>query len=486
MTLANKQDSTKRNIIYQSIYHILTLILPFVTAPYIARVLGADQVGIYSYTYSTVYYFMMFALLGIDFYGNRMVARVREDQNALNKVFSGIFYSHLIPSAIAVAAYLVFCAFMPPVYRLICLIQLLYVLSEAMNINWLFAGLGKFKVTVTRNIVIKIITIAAIFLFVRTADDLLLYIIIMAVGSFVSQSAVWVVFYKYVRFVKVPVREVLSHIKPTAVLFISVIATNIYRMIGKTMLGSQDALGALGCFEYADKIVRMPLSLIIAIGSVMLSKTSNMLAKGDNDKAIQMMISTLRYITVFSSLIIFGLMAVSTDFSVLFFGAEYEYTGAILNVMACSLLFMAWTTVLRSQYFMPANKDRHYVISVWAGAVINVGLNLVLIPRYDAIGAAIASDISYFFVLATQLFFARKDVRVWELVKGSIAPFASGIVMYISIRLLRSVLSCNWVSLGVQIVLGTSVFGLLMLLYWLKTKDPVVIRFLRKVGLGSK
>lgn len=479
-------DSTKRSIAYQSTYQILKLILPFVTAPYISRVLGADQVGISSYTLSIVNYFTMIAMLGIEFYGNRMIARVRDDPQTLSRTFTEIFYSHLIPSAAAIIAYLIFCTQMSELYRLICLVQVLYVVADALNINWLFEGLGKFKITVTRNIIIKILTILAIFIFVRRADDLIIYIIIMAVGTLFSQSAVWVVFRKHTSFARVQLRNVLSHIMPMTVLFVSVIATNIYRMIGKTMLGNMGALEALGCYEYADKIVRMPLGIILAIGTVMLSKTSNMLAKGKDDKAVRLMKDTLRYITVFSVPIVFGLMAVGPDFSVLFFGAEYQYTGSIIGALAISLLFMAWITVLRTQYFMPANKDRSYVISVWAGAMINIVLNLLLIPHYSAIGAALASDAAYLFVLATQLFFARKDVCIVQLMKSSVFPLLSGLIMFISVRGLRTLLSCNWLSLGLQAMAGVFVFVVLILLYWIKTRDPLLVRLYPKLGISAK
>ena len=76
----------KKNFIYNTIYQILVLIIPLITAPYLSRVVGANGVGTYSYTYSIVYYFMMLTLLGLNNYGNRTIAKVRENKIALSKI----------------------------------------------------------------------------------------------------------------------------------------------------------------------------------------------------------------------------------------------------------------------------------------------------------------------------------------------------------------------------------------------------------------
>ena len=146
-------SSTKRNVIYQTAYQILALILPFITAPYVSRVLGSENVGIYSYTYTNVNYFMLAALLGIETYGTRTVSKVRNDKKLTNEAFSSIFYCHLIVSAVCLVVYLIYACFISkPIYRVFALIQTLYIIAEIFNINWFFFGMEQFKITVTRNI----------------------------------------------------------------------------------------------------------------------------------------------------------------------------------------------------------------------------------------------------------------------------------------------------------------------------------------------
>lgn len=476
-----KRSSTKKNIILQSVYQAAVMIIPFVTAPYISRVLGAEQVGIYSYTYSIVNYFMMFAMLGIDYYGNRTIAEVRDNQEKTNRVFSEVFLCHMIPSLMAVIIYLVYCFQMKGIYRTIAFIQVVYIIGELLNINWLFAGLAEFKITVYRNIFIKLLTVILIFSFVKSQNDLISYIVIMAVGTLLSQSAVWIVFRKYVKFVKVNIRDVVKHLKPMILLFVAVVATNIYRMIDKTMLGYMGHMESLGCYEYADKIIRLPLSVIIAIGAVMLSKTANMLAVDGEKKVIRLLRSTLKYITLLASLIIFGILLFGTDFSVLFLGRNYEETGLLLSILAISFLFMTWNSVLRTQYFMPNALDKFYVISVWIGAIVNIILNIILIGKYSSKGAAIATDISYFCVTMTQLFFARKVINLIEVIKENVVPFLCGAIASIPLLFIARIFPQNWISFIIQGCIYVFIFGIITIGYWSIIKDPIMVQIKKMI-----
>ena len=101
-------SNVKKNFIYNIMYQILVMILPLITAPYIARILGTEGVGIYSYTYSVAYYFVLFAMLGLNNYGNRQVAKVRDDKDKLSKTFISIYCMQLITSAIMIFCYIIY------------------------------------------------------------------------------------------------------------------------------------------------------------------------------------------------------------------------------------------------------------------------------------------------------------------------------------------------------------------------------------------
>lgn len=165
-------ESVKKNFIYNVVYQILLVILPLITAPYIARTLGATAVGIYSYTNSIAYYFILFAMLGISNYGNISIASVRDNKEKLNKTFSTIYQLQFILFILAIVIYCIYSIFFVSENNLIFILQIFYVASGLLDISWLFFGLEQFKLTVFRNVVIKVITLVAMFLFVKNPDDL--------------------------------------------------------------------------------------------------------------------------------------------------------------------------------------------------------------------------------------------------------------------------------------------------------------------------
>ena len=89
-------NSIKKNLLYNSIYQILLFLIPIITAPYISRVLGTRGIGLYSFNNSIAYYFVIFTMLGLNNYGNREVARTRDDKKKLSKSFFSIYGLSLI------------------------------------------------------------------------------------------------------------------------------------------------------------------------------------------------------------------------------------------------------------------------------------------------------------------------------------------------------------------------------------------------------
>ena len=189
--------SIKKNFFYNASYQVLALILPLITT----RIMGAENVGIYSYAYSIASYFGLFILLGLNNYGNRTIAGVRENKEKLSKTFWSIYAMQLLFGIMIVAIYLLYCTFIAQ-NRLMALIQLFYLISVMLDINWFFFGLEQFKLTVTRNTIIKVLTVTSILCFVKSVNDLYIYAMIMVIGPLISQLYLWLFLRKYISFSK--------------------------------------------------------------------------------------------------------------------------------------------------------------------------------------------------------------------------------------------------------------------------------------------
>ena len=289
-------NQVKKNFIYNIFYQVLILILPFITAPYLARVMGAEGVGVYSYSYSVVYYFLLFALLGINNYGNRSIAKVRDDKEKLSKTFISIYLLQITTTCIAMLCYTFYLLFIVKENAEIAQIQIIYLISTAFDVNWFFFGIEKFKLTVTRNTIIKIISVVLIFLFVKSRDDLIMYTLIMSISTLVSQLVLWPYIIKNIKKTNVEGKDIIKHIKPCIILFIPVLSFSIYKIMDKIMLGNMISMSEVGFYENAEKIITAPTSIITALGTVMMPKISNLISKNDQDEVKRYMKSSIEFV----------------------------------------------------------------------------------------------------------------------------------------------------------------------------------------------
>ena len=269
-------SSIKKNFSYNLVYQILNLVILLVTSPYIARVLGPDKSRIYSYTYSVANFFLLAAMLGVNNYGNRSIALIRDDKEKLSKTFSSIYVLQLLTSAISVTAYVIYLVWIIDANRTVALVQGVYLMSAAFDINWFFFGLEKFKLTVTRNMVIRILSLVGIFVFVKDQNDLILYTFVMAGSQLLSTLALWPYVRKLTKFQIKTWAEVALHIKPNLILFIPVLAISIYNVMDKIMLGIMSTDAQVGYYEYSERILQIPMAIINALGMVMLTRMSNL------------------------------------------------------------------------------------------------------------------------------------------------------------------------------------------------------------------
>ena len=456
----------KKNFIYNIIYQFLILILPLVTVPYVSRVLGAEKIGIYSYTYSIAYYFMILAMLGLNNYGNRTIAKARNDKNKLSKQFCSIYAFQLITSITMIIMYFLYIVIFDNKYRMIAFIQAMYVVSSVFDINWFFFGIEKFKLTITRNTLIKFLSLILIILFVKTQNDIWKYTAILSGSTLVSNIVLFSFLRKYIKICKVSKEDVLKHLKPNLVLFLPVIAVSIYKIMDKIMLGVLSTVVEVGYYENAEKIIQVPLTIITALGTVMLPRVSNMLSNNKEEEVKKMIAKTMPFIMFLAFPMTLGIIGVSKDFSIVFFGSEFEKSGYLIQLLSITLIFLSWGNVIRTQYLIPKEKDKEYVISAFIGAIINFVCNCFFIPKYASIGACIGTIAAEFFVMLFQSIVVRKELNFKEYITGSIGFLIKAVVMFIVIAFLGKVLTDDaYVKIIIQIMGGIGIYTLLNIKY---------------------
>lgn len=466
-------NSVRKNYIYNIIYQILAIIIPLITSPYLSRVLGAEPLGIYSYTYSIVLTFSAFSLLGISNYGIRSIARLRNDQAKMSRNFFGIYFLQLIFTAIVLLTYFVYIYFFDQEFKLISLLQVGFLASSLVDVSWFFFGIENFKLTVFRNIVIRVITVILVFVFVKSPSDLWKHTLIMSSGNFATHLFLWLYLPKYLDLSQYKYADLSKHVKPIFYLFIPVLAVRLYIYMDKVMLGILASYSDVGFYYNAEKIVNIPMGFITALGTVMMPRTSFLISKGDKQLVRQNIRKTMNFNLLLSYAMAFGIAGIAKVFAPFFFGQEFVIVGDLLPVISITIIFKAWANVLRTQVLLPNGRDKEFSLSVILGAIFNIIANYIFIPKLGAMGAILGTVAAEGIVSISQTYMVRQDVDVVLYLKESIGYLLAGIIMFFVVKTIEFVDLTSLYLLLIQVISGGFVYILLAFLFSPYKKDLI-------------
>ncbi len=476
-------SSIKKNFLYNTAYQLLTLIIPMITTPYLSRVLGAEGIGSYSYAHSVANYFVIFILLGLANYGNRTAAKAKSDKMSLSKMFWSMYTMQFVLGLVLTAGYFVYCLWTADT---MAYFMLPYLVSGMLDITWLYYGLEEFKKITVRNFTVKLTTTLAIFCLVRQASDLLIYAIIMTFSLLVSQAVLWPYVLKTIPYYKPSFQEVRVHIKPNLVLFLTVLAVSLFKVMDKIMLGLITDKVQVGYYELSEKIISIPVALITSLGTVMLPRMSHMLSVHDKTDT-KIIYNSLIFAMFVSSSLCFGIMGVSESFVPLFYGEGYDICVTLYLLLLPSCLFLAFANVIRTQYLLPHQMDKAYVISGFLGAGVNLTVNFLLIPSMGAVGAAIGTLAAEIVVCLYQCGQVRKYLPIRHYLVKSLPLVTAGIMMCLVIFRLDFGIKNLFLQLIMKVLVGATVYiGLMVCFLWAYRKVRKQLFFGIKIMNGGR
>ena len=424
------KNSSKRNFIYNLVYQLFILITPLITAPYISRVFGPEGVGVYSFNYSIATYFIYFCLLGINNYGVREIAKCKTNDER-NKIFWSIYFTQFVVSFVVLTIYLIYLLSFNVDNKVIAACFIPYVFSGMIDINWFFFGTEKFAVTTIRNCVVKLLMIVCVFVFIRNGTDLWVYCLIISFSALLTQLIMWISFFRVGKFKKPDFKSFPNHLKGLLVLFVPVLAVSLYRIMDKIMLGFFSTKDFVGYYENAEQIIGVPGTITTALGTAMLPRMTNMLATKKDTQFNGLFKNSVYFVEFICFPMAFGILAVSDAFIPLYFGEAFKHSSVILKILCLSFIFSSLASVLRTQYLIPKNKDKIYIGSVISGALVNLIINLILIPRFNAIGAAIGTVVANIVVALYQFAFVYKEYKTVRCYSKGVPFLFFGFMMYL-------------------------------------------------------
>lgn len=468
--------SIKKNYLLNTSYQILNLISPLITAPYVSRVLGAEGVGIYSFTSSFVAFFCLFAVLGITTYGQRTIAQCRDDADQRSKAFWELETISIISTMICVAVWVLFVCIYPE-YKIYFLILTLSILASCLDISWFFSGLERFSYIVYRNAAIKLAGILLVFLFVKDKSDLWIYFLILSGSKFLGNASMWCKLPQFVKKRSLYQLEIKQHVQQTLVYFIPTIAASVYTYCDKIMLGLFANTSEVGYYEQASKIVNMAYVAIASLNTVMAPRMSYLFATKNSEEIRNKLEMSLATILTLGIACMFGICAVAYNFVPWFFGDGFSKVVILLILKSPLVVILCLHNFLSAQYLIPSGQRARSTKGVLTGVVINVVFNILLIPRWQSVGAVIATLLAESSVCIVYWYMSKDYVPVKLLAKYLPKQLISATVML-------AVLS--WIGRGhqgavyitiFQVVVGVLVYGIMLILM----KESFTVSMLNKV-----
>lgn len=473
------KKSISKNYIYNLSYQLLTLVTPFITTPYISRVMGPDGVGTYSYTTSIVAYFILLASLGIANYAQREIAYHQDDVHAQSRIFYEVMGIRTITVSISLLSYYLIISHCDVEDKVIYWVQAINIIVVLFDISWFFQGLEEFGKIVLRNFVVRILNIAGIFLLIHDASDLLLYIGMMAVMNLLGAVSIWLYLPKYlVRVARAeinPFRNFLVIIQ----LFLPQIAIQVYTVFDKTMIGVLTGSAfENGYYEQAEKIVKIGLMLVTSLGPVMLPRIASAYAHNDMEAIHHYIMRSYRFVWMIGLPMMFVTIGLIDTAVPWFFGPGYEKVGLLVKIFSGLLLAIGISNVTGVQYLISVNKQNTLTLTVLLGAIINFCLNMILIPSMESTGAAIASVAAETAIALVQFYFVRTYFSLSKVLQLSKCYLLCSLLMFAFLMMVSSIYYEQTVIYTVALV-GLSVIvysGFLMLF-----RDDFFMGFLNKI-----
>lgn len=473
------KKSIKRNYIYNLIQQILVLITPLVTAPYVSRVLGADGIGTFSYTSSIVSFFSLFAALGISAYGQREISYAQDNREKRTEIFWNAKCLSLITSLVCIALYFGYVYFFDKKHTVIYLILTINLIAIITDVSWLFQGMEEFGITVTRNIIARILNVAVIFIFVHKKSDLLLYIFSLTFTTFVCNVSLWAFVPKFIGKPKLKNLHPFTNLKVIISLFIPTIAISIYTVLDKTMIGIFTTESfENGYYEQSTKISKMVLSLVTALAAVMVPRIGHHFEKKEFDIVQTLMYKSYRFIWFLGIPLCLGLIGVAPNFVPWFYGADFTKVIPLLAILSLLIPAISLGTITGAQYLVPTKRQNLLTITVSVGAAVNLICNIILIPRWQSIGAALGSVIAEFSVSAMQIWFIRKELSPKKIILSSTKYIVAGAIMFILLIFENKFFTPSVVHTLCMVISGVIVYMLVLLIL----RDRFLIENIDKVS----
>lgn len=483
----NMAKSLKVNFAFNIINTLHGLLFPLLTFPYVARVVMAEGIGQVNFYNSIINYVVLFSSIGIPMYGIREIARVRDNVKDLTITTAEILTLNVLLNLLGYVAIAILCLTVAEVQVNIPLFLLLStsIIMTTIGSSWFYSGMEEFKLITIQGLITSVVSIIFLYTFVKDENDLMLYAVYTILGS--TGKYIFNFFYlkHYIKIDYIKLKDIhpFRHLKPSLQIFVFNLMTSIYINLDSVMLGFIKDVAAVGYYSAATKVSHIFVVTISSIGNVLLPRTSNLIKNGKIDEFNYLTEKAFRFITMISFPICLGVIVMAPVLIHLFGGETFTPSIFTLQLVAPTIVAISLSQVTGIQVLYPLGKINLVTISTCVGVVLNVILNVLLMPRFAQDGAAIASSIAEFGVTLTQFIMVRKYITFNLINKNFFRYVIFSLIMFIFCASAISFITSDVLALIIIPIVGALTFAALLLIFrdsfFMEVVDQIKSRFVK-------
>ena len=435
MKKQEKQASVKKNFIMNAILTISTFVFPLISFPYVSRILLSAGTGKVSFANSVIEYFLLFSSLGIPTYGIRACARVRDDKEKLSRTAQELLIINIIMCVISYALLAIAILAIPRLReeKTLLIIISSTILFSAIGMEWLFKALEQYSYITIRSIIFNALAIICMFLLVHEQSDYIIYGAIGVGASSLGYILNVIHARKYIILKPLGSYNLKQHFRPVLVFFAMASAVTIYTNLDKVMLGFMKTDTDVGYYHAAVKIKTILVAIVTSLGTVLLPRVSYYVQQGKLDEFKRVTKKAINFVFVFAVPVMIYFIIFAKNGVLLLSGPDFMGAVLPMQILMPTLLFIGLTGLLGIQILVPLGREKYVLYSEIAGAVVDLILNAVLIPKLGATGAAIGTLVAECVVLAVQIIALRQDhigdafrpVQYWKILLAVVAGCAA-------------------------------------------------------------
>ena len=464
-----------KNYIYNLIQQVLLVISPLITIPFLSRSLGAEGIGAYSYAFALTNYFTLVATLGCDVYGRREISYVKNSLKNRSKKFWSIQIIKTICTLLVSIAYIIFS--FNNTDKVLLLILTFHLINVPLNIGWFYQGTEKFKKITIRTIFLKLAELLFVVFCIHNKNDLIKYTFGSSFINFLTFFVLWLDIKNDIRFEKITLKDIKFDLKNCLQFFLPAIATSVYTLLDKTMLGIlTGSYTENGYYEQAQKINIVLLRVVLSLGLVLLPQIASAFKEGNKKQVNEFINKSGKYVFFISLPLAIGLICVSDNFVPWFFGNGYNKVSELLKLSGFILIVQGLDDIFGMQYLVNVGKQKQYIISIFSGAIMNFIFNLILIPKFASAGAIIASFLGELVIVLIQMYYVKDNINLKRFFKQSKNYVIASLTMLILIPLNNF---SKVPILNTVITIGLSIIIYFITLFILK--DDTLINVVKKI-----